>query len=120
MDWLLQALGRLSVRRALFLGTILVAAAQMAALAIAAETHKVAQKARAFEIATLTVATGDSVQFVNEDDFIHQIYVDASGFSFDSDETEPGKSVTVRFTTPGTYQVRCHIHPKMLISVTVK
>ena len=91
------------------------------ALAFAADdAHTVIQKGRAFHPAEVTVTRGESLTFTNNDDFIHQIYVQGSGFAFDSDERNPGQDITETFTAPGTFEVRCHIHPKMKLVVHVK
>jgi plastocyanin len=84
------------------------------------EAHTVVQKSRAFHPAEITVNRGESLTFTNDDEFIHQIYVQGVGFSFDSDEKNPGEDITETFTTPGTFEVRCHIHPKMKLAVHVK
>lgn len=103
---------------------MLLAAASMtlsvATLAAARELHQVSQKGRAFNMKDLAVATGDTVQFLNDDEFIHQIFIKSRAFTFDSAESEPGQKIDVEFTAAGTYEVRCHIHPKMLLLVTVK
>ena len=84
------------------------------------EAHTVMQKARAFHPAEVTINRGESLTFTNNDAFIHQIYVQAPGFSFDSDEKNPGENITESFTAPGTFEVRCHIHPKMKLVVHVR
>jgi len=43
------------------------------ASALAASVHRIAQKGRAFAIADITIAPGDTVQFTNDDEFLHQI-----------------------------------------------
>ncbi len=66
------------------------------------------------------ITRGDSIIFVNEDDFVHQIYVNSPSFTYESEEQEPGKAMDVRFPAAGTFEVRCHIHPKMLLTVNVR
>ena len=58
--------------------------------------------------------------FGNDDDFIHQIYVKSDNFNVDTAESYPGNSMPVVFTKRGTFEVHCHIHPKMGLVVTVK
>jgi plastocyanin len=84
------------------------------------ETHIIVQKGRAFHPGEITINRDESLTFTNEDDFIHQIYSQGSGFSFDSDEKNPGENITETFTTSGTFEVHCHIHPKMKLVVHVK
>jgi plastocyanin len=96
-------------------------AALLAVPAFAAdEAHTIVQKGRAFRPAEVSINRGESLTFTNNDDFIHQIYVDGSGFSFDTDEKNPGQNITETFTASGTFEVRCHIHPKMKLVVHVK
>ena len=100
---------------------LIIAAALVAAIpALAATVHTVAQRGRAFAVAAITIARGDSIRFTNEDEFLHQIFVDSTEMAFDSDEQLPGQTIEVRFPQAGTFAVRCHIHPKMLLTVTVR
>jgi plastocyanin len=92
--------------------------ATVTAVAAAAITT-VSQKARAFATAAVQIAHGDTIRFSNDDEFIHQIYVESPGFTYESDEQPPGTKVDVVFTKSGTFEVRCHIHPKMLLHVDV-
>ena len=61
--------------------------------------------------------TGEALTFTNDDSFIHQIYVDGL---FDSEEKAPGENLNETFPQAGTFQVRCHIHPTMRMTVHVK
>ncbi|HTP82330.1 MAG TPA: plastocyanin/azurin family copper-binding protein [Alphaproteobacteria bacterium] len=92
----------------------------MGMAAWAAQIVRVSQKGRAFALKTVEIARGDTLQFTNEDEFLHQIYIKSGGMSFDSDEQTPGQTISVRFPDSGTFDVRCHIHPTMLLVVTVK
>ena len=87
-------------------------------LAMAADAgHTVTQKGRAFRPAEVTISRGEALTFTNEDSFIHQIYVDGQ---FDSEEKSPGENLSETFAVAGTFQVRCHIHPTMRMTVRVK
>lgn len=94
------------------------AAADAAAGAVA--LHRVEQKGRAFSQPSIEIAIGDTISFSNDDEFLHQIYVRSDQFNFESAEQEPGETVDVRFTVPGSFAVQCEIHPKMRLAVTVK
>ena len=96
---------------------LLVAGAELAG---AAATHRIVQKGRAFGVGEITIARGDTLLFTNEDEFLHQIYVASGGMSFDSKEQPPGQTIDVNFPSAGTFAVRCHIHPKMLLTVCVQ
>jgi plastocyanin len=82
--------------------------------------HTIVQKDRAFHPGEVTINRGESLTFTNNDEFIHQIYSQGAGFSFDTDERNPGETLTETFTTAGTFEVRCHIHPKMKLIVNVR
>lgn len=86
-------------------------------MADAAEKTRVVQKGRAFRPGEVTINRGETLTFTNDDSFIHQIYVDGL---FDSEEKAPGENLNETFPRAGTFQVRCHIHPTMHMSVHVK
>jgi plastocyanin len=88
--------------------------------AFADDDRMIVQKGRTFLPRTIEAVKGDTLKFNNEDEFIHQIYITSDELNFDSAEQPPGQFVTVRLTAAGTFPVRCHIHPKMLLRVTVK
>jgi plastocyanin len=103
-----------------FRPTIAALALAAASTAFAATVHTVSQKGRNFAVGQVTIARGDSVHFTNEDEFIHQIYIDSKDMTFDSAEQLPGQAIDVNFPRTGIFPVRCHIHPKMLLSVRVE
>jgi len=87
-------------------------------VAMAADSaHIVSQKGRTFRPTEMTINRGESLTFTNEDSFIHQIYVDGL---FDSEEKAPGENLNETFPQAGTFQVRCHIHPTMRMTLRVK
>jgi plastocyanin len=116
--WLALAIGARWLRgvRATFAVVLSLAAAT----ALAATAHHVAQRGRAFAVNTIAIAAGDTIQFANEDEFLHQIYVDSPNLPFDSAEQRPGETIEVKFPSAGSFPVRCHIHPKMLLTVYVR
>jgi plastocyanin len=84
------------------------------------DTPTIVQNGRAFHPAEITVPRGATLSFSNQDEFIHQIYVDSPGFKYDSAEQPPGETLHIVFPDTGMFPVRCHIHPKMLLIVHVK
>ena len=100
------------------LATLALVAAPLV-LARAGNTVVVTQEHRRFSLDTLTISRGDVVRFLNADEFLHQIYIKALGFTTSGGE-EPGQHADVAFPTAGTFEVRCEIHPKMLMTVTVQ
>jgi plastocyanin len=99
---------------------VVAALALAASTAFAATIHTVVQKGRNFAVNEIVIAPGDTIRFTNEDDFLHQIYVDSQDMEFDSAEQRPGETIDVDFPRRGTFSVRCHIHPKMLLVVHVE
>lgn len=96
------------------------AGAAFATAALAADPDTIVQSGRAFHPNEVAIAAGTTLSFSNEDEFIHQIYVDSPGFTYDSAEQPPGQVLHIAFPNGGTFPIRCHIHPKMLLTVHVK
>ena len=95
----------------------LVFIAALAPLAASAQSgHLIVQKGRRFTPAQVTISRGESLTFTNEDEFIHQMYVDGL---FDSEEKNPGENLVQAFPRAGIFEVKCRIHPKMKLVVKV-
>jgi plastocyanin len=84
------------------------------------DSNTIIQNGRAFHPGEITINAGQTLTFSNRDAFIHQIYVVGTPPLYDSDEQPPGQDIQVTFPTSGTFEVHCHIHPKMLLIVHVK
>ena len=88
----------------------------------AAQAITVIQRGLQFNVTSLALAKDDRIVFTNEDDVIHNIHV----FGPDNDENtdlglqKPRATLSYKFDKPGTYRVRCNIHPSMRLTVTVK
>jgi plastocyanin len=80
----------------------------------------VSQKGRSFAPAALEIARGDTVAIHNDDEYVHQVFVDNPGFKFDSGEQRIGQTVEITFPVAGAFRVLCAIHPKMRLDVVVK
>lgn len=101
------------------LALLLLAAA--AGLASAQQVQEVFQKRRAFSVREATLQAGQSLVFVNDDgELLHHVYAQDPRFSFDSGEQPAGVRTPVRFPVRGVFEVRCEIHPRMLLTVTVR
>jgi plastocyanin len=94
-------------------------ALSITATALASEVTLVVQRDRKFQTDIVNIAVGDTIRFTNEDPFIHQLYARSPNFSFSSEEQPRGKVLSVPFPVAGTFEVRCEIHPKMLVTVNV-
>jgi plastocyanin len=88
--------------------------------ALADDASTIVQNGRAFHPLEIAIDRGATLNFSNQDEFIHQIYVDSPGFAYDSAEQPPGETLHITFPNTGTFPIRCHIHPKMLLTVHVK
>jgi plastocyanin len=91
----------------------------IAGVAWAAQEHVVAQKNKSFSAKKLTVKVGDTVKFVNEDSFAHNVFSLSAAKSFDLGSFGNGGSKSVTFDKPGQVEVECAVHPDMRIDVEV-
>ena len=68
----------------------------------------------------ISVATGTTVTWTNNDHFTHSVQFLDGGLPADPLVMDPGQAVTFTFDTAGTYRYQCHLHPQdMTGSVTV-
>jgi plastocyanin len=72
-----------------------------------------------FNPPTLTVKAGTTVTWTNKDDIPHGIASANNGFSR-SKAMDTDDSFSFTFTTPGTYQYFCYIHPHMTGTIVVQ
>lgn len=84
-----------------------------------AASVQVSQKNKTFEPAALDIRVGQTVAILNDDSTVHNAFCSAGDFKYNSGPQKPGSQSTLSFTAPGTYLVRCAIHPKMLLTVKV-
>jgi len=68
---------------------------------------------------TLTVKAGTTVTWTNKDDIPHGIGATNNAFP-KSKALDTDDSYSFTFTTPGTYQYFCYLHPKMVGSIVVE
>lgn len=90
-----------------------------ASVALAADTT-ITQKDREFSQSTASIKPGDTVTFKNVDSVTHNVFSNSPGLEFDIRRQAPGGSSTVPFPKEGEVEVRCSIHPKMKLIITVK
>jgi len=79
----------------------------------------VTQKNKTFSVKKLTVKVGDSVKFLNEDSFAHNIFSLSAAKSFDLGSFGTGGSRAVVFDKPGKVEVECAVHPDMKLDIEV-
>lgn len=80
----------------------------------------ISQKRRKYAPTAVTIKAGDRIRIVNDDIFLHHAFVDSDRLQYDSGSMEEGESRDIQFDDVGTYQVRCAIHPRMRLDVTVE
>ena len=123
--WKLRCLGRASARRieksrrlflALGLAQVLAAGVLIVA-ARAADGTSVTIDNFTFTPQELTVAVGTTVIWKNNDDIPHT--VTATDKSFKSKALDTDDSYSFTFTTAGTYDYFCSLHPHMTGKVVV-
>ena len=105
-------------QRTLFLSVAIVASLTLPARA---EDTDIQQKGIHFSAQSITLKVGDRVRFQNLDDVTHNIMViDSDDDAEDQGLQKPGVVITKKFDQEGTFQVRCAIHPKMKMTITVQ
>ena len=82
-----------------------------------AATSQVVIQGMAFNPASLAVAAGTTVTFVNQDSVPHTVTSDDG--LFDTGQLSPGQSAQLTFAGAGTYPYHCAIHPSMKGVLTV-
>jgi plastocyanin len=63
-------------------------------------------KSYRFDPKVVEIKAGSSVTWTNDDNFTHTVKVDGQ----EDHKVDKGKSVSIRFDTPGTYHYVCHLH----------
>ena len=101
---------------AAFLGAALTAAGLAPVVAAGDTTVKIDNFAFAPE--GLTVKAGTTVTWINDDDIPHTVVATGKTFRSKALDTEDKYSFT--FTTPGSYEYFCSLHPYMKATVTVE
>ncbi|MGQ0773640.1 MAG: cupredoxin domain-containing protein [Pseudonocardiales bacterium] len=66
----------------------------------------------------LTINTGDTVTWVNEDRVPHDVSTTSGPAQFASDTLRQGQSFSHTFAAPGAYAYVCTLHPDMVATVT--
>ena len=93
-------------------GGVLVARAASPAAAISIDNFT-------FTPQTVTVKAGTTVTWTNKDDIPHGIAATNNAFKR-SQALDTDDSYSFTFTTPGTYQYFCYLHPHMTGTIVVE
>jgi len=97
---------------------LLVAAATFAARSAPATDAEVDIDQFTFLPQRITVKAGTTVTWINEDDVPHTVA--SSGKLFKSKALDTADKFSFTFTTPGTYDYFCSVHPHMTGAVVVE
>ena len=98
----------------------------LAFLGVVTTTHVVAaeqvvsQKGKTFSAKKLKVKVGDSVKFVNDDPFSHNVFSLSAAKSFDLGSYPQGGAKSVTFDKAGLVDIECAIHPDMKLTIEVE
>ena len=85
-----------------------------------ADVIQISQKDGMFSPASVQIRVGEALRFLNDDPVLtHHAFLDTEAFGFDSGEQAPGHHIDVAFSAQGKFTVRCGIHPRMRLDVTV-
>jgi plastocyanin len=68
---------------------------------------------------TLTVDSGTTVTWINDDDVPHTVVSDDTT-TFKSPALDTGEKFSYTFTKPGKYPYFCSVHPKMMAEIVVR
>src|SRR4051812_48848421 len=102
----------LSLLSVLAIGILLFACSKSSSPAMNTNNpNTVSIKNMAFSPATLSITTGTTVTWVNNDGTTHTVTAD--DLSFSSGNIIPGQSFTHTFSNAGTATYHCSIHPMM-------
>jgi plastocyanin len=72
------------------------------------------------KIEKLTIKAGDTIKFLNEDPWFHNIFSLSDLKTFDLGSYPKGQFKTVTFEKAGQADIECAIHPGMLLKLEVK
>lgn len=107
------------MNRKSMLAMVAVTLAALASSSMAAE-QVVTQKNKSFSTKKVSLKVGDSVKFLNEDPFPHNVFSLSDVKSFDLGSYAQGASKSVVFDKPGTVEIECAVHPDMKLVVEVQ
>ena len=94
--------------------------ALLAVPAVQATEHVISQKGKSFSHRKLVVQAGDSVKFVNDDPFNHNVFSLSDAKSFDLGSYGQGLSKSVLMDKAGVVEVECAVHPDMKLVIEVR
>jgi len=82
-------------------------------------TPRISQKNKTFIPDVLPIVVGQSVEFTNEDNLIHNVFSTSKARPFDLGKPRIGESRTVSFDRTGVVDLYCDIHEEMAATILV-
>jgi len=98
---------------------IAIVATLTSAPALAGEIE-VTQTDKKFSVEEITASVGDVIVFHNTDSVAHNVHSTTDGHKFNLGLQKPGETARLELAEDGTIAIRCAVHPKMKLTVTVK
>ena len=80
---------------------------------------QIAQEGRHFVPDLVAVTAGESINFPNNDPFLHNVFSQSAARKFDLGSFKKGQQKTAEFPDPGVIEVYCNIHPEMAATILV-
>ena len=84
------------------------------------EEYEIGQLNKEFTTKKMTIKVGDKINFVNQDDFFHNVFSLSDAAMFDLGSYPKGESRSITFEEKGTVEVECAIHPNMRVVIEVE
>jgi plastocyanin len=104
---------------------VMLTASSLGALGFAVEAasggaiHDIFQKRRSFGVSAISIKQGDSLIFINDDPYAHNVYSREPKGWLDLGIQEEGERMSIVFDSAGNFDIRCRIHPRMRMMVSV-
>ncbi len=103
-----------------FLSCLFLINLQLAVSSVNAEVFEVGQLDKKFTVTKLVIKKGDTVRFVNNDPFFHNVFSLSDIKLFDLGSYPQNEHRDVVFDQAGSADVECALHPNMTLTVEVQ
>ena len=94
--------------------------AVLAASGASAADIDVGQANKQFSTQAVAASVGDVIVFKNDDSVAHNVHSSTKGHRFNLGLQRPGESARLELSEDGTIAIRCAVHPKMKMTITVR
>jgi plastocyanin len=84
-----------------------------------ADVPRISQKNKTFIPDILPIVVGQTVEFTNDDNIIHNVFSTSKARTFDLGKPRAGESRRVKFDQTGLVDVYCDIHEQMVATILV-